>query len=391
MPKKYLGTNPAVIDILASRLGESREDVEMVVFFLYKNDYLAVSSYYENKYRDQKGFSVSSLQRKIPQMLRRINSKLLDGFEMLDPELYDCPNNSLEPFFDKSVIGSIDTVPIRCWEMNNTYNPKYGHALKILLVTSNTGIILFTSEPYGAATHDLVIFKHCFLDKVPKDRSFLCDGTFTDKATAGIIVPYDGDAIWKDGPSQAHERLRFNEKIAHFRSRVEHRFSGVQMNRFGFINKKWRREITDLGAIVRLAAWVMNLEIFIRHGPKVGCYPLVCGLNQGAIDKLWKKFEKHSAMSSRYPEALAQAKAAKKEASKAMREASAAKKKAEKLQQKELLKIEKDRLKAGKLAAAAERRKQTARAKSKARRELAKGNAKRKVGGTNTTKHRRVP
>ena len=49
----------------------------------------------------------------------------------------------------------MDTVPILITACDNCYQPKYeAYALKFLVVTSNTGFILFVSSSYAGCTSD---------------------------------------------------------------------------------------------------------------------------------------------------------------------------------------------------------------------------------------------
>ena len=72
--------------------------------------------------------------------------------------------NNKVPYFDESIIGSVDTVPVYVTAYPNGYQPKYQHdVVKFLVVISNTGFILYVSTPYTGNSHDGVIADHRIL------------------------------------------------------------------------------------------------------------------------------------------------------------------------------------------------------------------------------------
>ena len=89
--------------------------------------------------------------------------------------------NNKVPYFDESIIGSVDTVPIYVSTYLNGYQPKYQHdVVKFLVVISHTGFILYVSPPYTGNSHDGVIADHCltaFL--IGKKWAVVGDGLFS--------------------------------------------------------------------------------------------------------------------------------------------------------------------------------------------------------------------
>eukprot|EP00744_Colponema_vietnamica_P020002 GILI01028372.1.p1 GENE.GILI01028372.1~~GILI01028372.1.p1 ORF type:complete len:255 (-),score=0.63 GILI01028372.1:35-799(-) len=213
------------------------------------------------------------------------------------PEIVDAPDNSLEPFYPANVVGSIDTIPIHVWKMgNHTFNPKYADVLKVLVATSNTGFCISWSIPFAGAAHDQTILGASDFP-IRETDVFLVDGDFSDGGHA--IAPWDGREIWSGTDELAHERMMYNEKLAHFRARVEHRFGGTQFNRFNCFSK-WKREFDLLPCAVAIVASILNLEKMAQYGLR-GCYKPIKELSATEIAKLEKKFLEHKAQTSRYP------------------------------------------------------------------------------------------
>ena len=298
MPSTYHGCMESVITKLAELCNKERDVMLAVVYYIYSASYQATSDRLTIETGEPWGLTRTT---------EMIDGTLIDVGQTLgnvdwyQASLLDSIGNDLSPFFDRSVKGSIDTVPIRCYHSAHTFQPKYAHDVCKLVVTcSNTGFILQVSKPWAGAMHDNTCLSASeFAKSWREGDSWLADGVFS--AGPNIITPYSGPQIWpkkSKNVAAAHEKLQSNQKHAHFRARIEHTFGASLFNRFRLL---WKYKGSKLNEVEKVIQSVLNYECLFRHG-ECGRYAATGNYTTEAIVALNDKFSMHKSMSSRYPQ-----------------------------------------------------------------------------------------
>lgn len=303
MPSEYHGCSEEAITKLSQVSSLNRSAVTAVVYFLYVGaQILPVSD--RMKVLDDK--SASWGLTRTEETVRDTLSKLASTLRKVDwmsRSILEHESNSLEPYMLSTVRGAIDTVPCYGWGSEHSYQPKYAaNVTKFAITVTNTGFVVQVSEGYCGSVHDQTILSAAgFASQWAPNDVWLCDGIFAD--SRNTVTPDGRPQLFPKHPKPGHnlhELLKRNEMHAHFRSRVEHTFSGVMFNRFRCFSR-WQRSHTMLNDAVVVACGVLNYEALLAHGVQ-GRYKPISQYSEAEHKELADKFERHKNMSSRYPE-----------------------------------------------------------------------------------------
>ena len=256
------------------------------------------------------GWSERSCSDKIPAFFKKLHSDMKDTWLCLDSDILHHESNAVLPFWDKDIKVVMSTVPLYVDSLPHCYQPKYAtHVVKALVASTMSGYVCFTADTlYCGASSDAVI-QDCsgILDFLAHNRvRALADGRFYDGLTDRLIVPHSKAKIWcskrpksksmqKLHDSEAEGKMCFNEKLAHFRSRVEHIFSRSCCGKW-LAFKQWTHSPDFLYYAFSCALMVHNMEVFHKHGPQ-GRYP---PLTPEKVEAVKKKIIEHKGQSSRY-------------------------------------------------------------------------------------------
>ncbi len=209
------------------------------------------------------------------------------------------------------VLAAMDTVPIVAYaRLGGMYQPKYAaNVLKVLVVTALNGFVIFVSDcVYTGSSGDAAIQAHSGVGALFRqwNMTVLADGAFNTKNGQNVIKPARKGNIWPkrlkadqtvaDYRAKADLELQYNEKIAHFRSRVEHTFAAPMMGRFNIL-KRFRSQ-PHLAWFCTVAALIaLNIDIFMNHVG--GRYAPITDAMRTAW---WTKIDAHAQQSRRYPQ-----------------------------------------------------------------------------------------
>lgn len=282
-------------------------EVYACVYYIYSGDYQCTSDRMRVGLQTFNGWSISTLQEKIPVWLRQ-GYEALQRINWFRPECIDHPANSLGAY--SGAIGSLDTVPIYVQAGNSAfYQAKYAaKVVKLLFVVSNTGFIVAKSSvAFTGPCHDSSILDRTGIMGIIGDRQVLADGVF--RRTASVLGPFTKPQIWpvRLAPRQtiaeydaaANERLQHNERHAHFRARVEHLFAAPNFGRFKLLHACKVSSDIMYFAVEWITA-ILNYEVLIRHG-WCGKYLPVSDYTDEQHHVLAVKFSEAKNMRSRYP------------------------------------------------------------------------------------------
>jgi hypothetical protein len=229
---------------------------------------------------------------------------------------------------------ALDTVPIGTYNRevlkldsegseHMLFQPKYAHAvMKVLVVCTMRGFVVYVSEPFQGSVSDSTIYQQFVHDFQMRHRWKL--GNAEVKALADcafpncphLLRPWRGPQIWPNGgdptpPQTELEYLRAgnrklveNERVAHFRSRIEHQFAAPMFNRWR-IFRMYRGKCTSvLHHCVKAAFICLNAEAYLNAGEN-GRYE---EYDARTVRRVRNKIEVHMQQNSRYPRAKAKAK-----------------------------------------------------------------------------------
>ena len=299
MPSVYYGANEAVICKLAEICTCTEDAMFCTVYYAYIGSVQAVSDRMTVKCGS--GWCQTTTDSTIRATLKKITDHL-GKIKWYQRGLLDDNSNSLYPFFEKDVVGSIDTVPVDVNHASHTFQPKYASdVVKLVCTTTHTGFILQCSEPFQGAMHgNTALAASRFSNEWADGDKFLADGVFA--ATPHILVPYSGPQIWpkkKKDAGATQLRLQRNQMHAHFRARIEHQFGASIFNRFRLL-WRFKGETDTLKPIVLLVVNVLNFELLFLKGTS-GRYRPVSEYSADEAHALHEKFRVHESMSSRYP------------------------------------------------------------------------------------------
>jgi hypothetical protein len=266
------GVLPEIISDIAGLTGLPYQHVEGLFHFLYCGKMAVTTNRMEMKYG--RGWSIRNTRTRVKAAAERVSAALRDVIDGPAALLHSVQNTAV-PYFDSRVKVLMDTCPIYTVNLDQSeqlFQPKYSnHVVKLLALITTTGFFIsFPDNIYTGRSNDSVIGDCAavcsFLSR--EDVVCLADGGFS--ASDNVIIPYPGPAL-QDTASR-EERLLFNAKLSHVRSRVEHCFSAVRLGRFAAF-RSWRA-FPDLFLANSLASAMiaLNMELLRRHGPK-GPYP----------------------------------------------------------------------------------------------------------------------
>ena len=290
------------------------DEVYAVYIFMYNYGHWAVTAAlmqtYFGKPGKYSGWSLTSTKQKVLAGLHAIADVLKDKWIDNVDGAYTTPFDTKQ-FFDEEVQLAMDTVPIACYNRaQGLYQPKYSaDVMKLFAVTTLRGFIVFIGNNlFTGSTHDGAIQTYTGVDEFLNDRRLKClaDGLFSAN-NGRVIKTFTGPQIW---PVRLHEnetieaykaaaedKLRFNTKVAHFRSRVEHVFGATQFGKWN-IFKKFRHQL-HLAWFCSVAAIVaLNIDNAARNGAR-GRYPDITPHKRRVIEQ---SIINQFTMSGRYPE-----------------------------------------------------------------------------------------
>ncbi len=181
--------------------------------------------------------------------------------------------------------------------------------LKLFTVVTLSGYCVFIGENlYTGTSHDAVIQDDTDVTNFLLGLRWraLGDGAFTAEGNREIIKPFSKKQIYPKRLSEGQTRdeylaaadvkLKFNERLAHFRSRVEHFYGASMWNRWP-IFAKFRNQFDLAWVCCVCACAALNIETWSTHGPP-GRYPQ---MTEPQAQLVQMKIDQHKQQSKRYP------------------------------------------------------------------------------------------
>jgi hypothetical protein len=314
------GLKSEVCEVISDQARIPPDAVYGVFIFMYSSGSYELTSRVMRASFPERGWGLRSTKSKIPLAAAQI-ARLQDRFISPATPQFALPID-FGGLLPQDYQLALDTVPIESHDRESPrgrFNPKYAHAvMKVLVVCTMRGFVVYVSPPFDGSVSDSEIYQH--FDKEFQEKHdwklggsnvrILADCAFPPHPR--VTRPWRGPQIWPNGGDAqsggdldkefeyllaADTKLRQNEQIAHFRSRIEHQFAAPMFNRWRIFSLYRGLRVDLLDNLVKAAFICLNIETYLKHG-SAGRYKEYSETKEVEV---WLKILHHPNQNSRYP------------------------------------------------------------------------------------------